>query len=301
MAHFPRDIMRSCCRVAGLSCAIVCIYVYRYCGYWLALVLLRSCCCAVLSAVPCWCGLLSAVPLSACFPSCARVVLFVAVAIWCNRVTMRCNRFSVSGGVVLPCARSCDSGAFYKRLLLCWLMVCGRVGLCRVGAGVGWRVLLSADSVRMRCIGFMYADIYLYTVAVGVDCGAFSCSCGDVVRLCIYVFVLCGWWWRWCGCIYVSMYICRYCACVVWCGGLLVSCCAWIYLHRDGLRLCSCIHLPAIALYSKIKQFSRLNAGYMQKTTKSRIFCMDICKTTQKIKIENHACTCAICIYHLEN
>ena len=45
---------------------------------------------------------------SCCFPlfrlrllflvRCSRVVLFVAVAIWCNRVTMRCNRFFVSGG-----------------------------------------------------------------------------------------------------------------------------------------------------------------------------------------------------------
>lgn len=118
VAHFPRDIMRSCCRV--LACRAL-LYVYMYID--IVVIGLRSCCCAVLSAVSCWCGLLSAVPLSACFPSCARVMLSVAVVIWCNRVTMRCNRFSVSGGIVLPCAPSCDSGAFYKRLPLYWLMV----------------------------------------------------------------------------------------------------------------------------------------------------------------------------------
>ena len=118
VAHFPRDIMRSCCRVLAYRALL---YVYMYID--IVVIGLRSCCCAVLSAVSCWCGLLSAVPLSACFPSCARVMLSVAVVIWCNRVTMRCNRFSVSGGIVLPCAPSCDSGAFYKRLLLYWLMV----------------------------------------------------------------------------------------------------------------------------------------------------------------------------------
>lgn len=94
VAHFPRDIMRSCCRVrAGFrACVIVCMYID------IVVIGLRSCYCAVLSAVPCGCGLLSAVPLSACFPSCARVVLFIAAVIWCNRATMRCNRFFVSGG-----------------------------------------------------------------------------------------------------------------------------------------------------------------------------------------------------------
>ena len=41
-------------------------------------------------------------------------------------------------------------------------------------------VPLSADGVRMARIGFMYVSIYLYAVAVGVACGAFSCSCGGV-------------------------------------------------------------------------------------------------------------------------
>lgn len=54
-------------------------------------------------------------------------VLFVrallSVDIWCTRVTMRCNRFPVLGGVVLPCALSCDCSAFYKCLPCCRLMV----------------------------------------------------------------------------------------------------------------------------------------------------------------------------------
>ena len=196
----------------------------------------------------------------ACFSLCARVVLFVAVAIWCNRATMRCNRFSASGGVVLPCACSCDFGAFYKRLLLYWLMACGRAVPRRVAVAVavavGWRVPLSADGVRMARIGFMYVDIYLYAVAVGVACGASSCSCGSVVWLInICKVCLCGLWW-WCGvavsCLYMYLWI--YCACG---GGVLLVvvclCRAWIYLYRDGLRSCSCIHLPAIVLYPKFK------------------------------------------------
>ena len=87
------------------------LYVYMYID--IVVIGLRSC---YWRAVPCWCGLLSAIPLSACFPSCACVILSVAVVIWCNRVIMRCNRFFVLDGVVLPCALSCDSGAFYKCL-----------------------------------------------------------------------------------------------------------------------------------------------------------------------------------------
>ena len=68
---------------------------------------------------------------SVCFPACvARVVLAVlfvrallSVDIWCTRVIMHCNRFSVSGSVVLPCALSCDCSAFYKCLPCCRLMV----------------------------------------------------------------------------------------------------------------------------------------------------------------------------------
>lgn len=72
----------------------------------------------VFGLVCCW----SAVGL---FPLvlCCVVRALLSVVIWCTRVTMRCNRFSVFGSVVLPCALSCDCGAFYKRLLCVWLMV----------------------------------------------------------------------------------------------------------------------------------------------------------------------------------
>lgn len=102
----------------------------------------------------------------------------------------------------------------------------------------------------------------VWLVARSRACVAVLCAC-----VCMYLFCVADG-----GGVAVSMYICRYCACVVWCGGLLMLCCAWIYLYRDGLRSCSCIHLQAIALYPKIKQFLRINAIYMQKTIKSRIF-----------------------------
>ena len=54
---------------------------------------------------------------------CCAMCALLSVVIWCTRAVMRCNRFSVSGGVVLPCALSCDCGVFYKRLLCVWLMV----------------------------------------------------------------------------------------------------------------------------------------------------------------------------------
>lgn len=54
---------------------------------------------------------------------CCAMCALLSVVIWFNRAVMRCNRFPVSGGVVLPCALSCDCGTFYKRLLCVWLMV----------------------------------------------------------------------------------------------------------------------------------------------------------------------------------
>lgn len=61
----------------------------------------------------------------------------------------------------------------------------GRLALCTRVRSVG----CCPVGVRMAHIGFMYVDIYLYTVAVGVDCGAFSCSCGGVVHLWLVVCV----------------------------------------------------------------------------------------------------------------
>ena len=83
-------------------------------------------------------------------------------------------------------------------------MVCCCVGLwfaCAVGVVVEG---VARVGVRMARIGFMYTDIYLYTVAVGVACGAFSRSCGGVVRLWLAVYVIA--WFVPCG-VTVSMYI----------------------------------------------------------------------------------------------
>ena len=75
-----------------------------------------------------------------------------------------------------------------------------------------------------------------------------------------------------------------------WCGGGLLVC-IWINIYNGGLLVfCACVYLSDDMLNPKIKQFSRINTVYMQKSAENRIFCMDICKTTQKIKIQNHAC-----------
>lgn len=104
--------------------------------------------------------------------------------------------------------------------------------------------------------------------------------------LCMDVSRFCSVW-----CVGVVVYICIYVynalvACVVvvwWCFP-----CAYMdrYIYNGGsLVFCACVYLSDDKLHSKIKQFSRINTIYMQKSTENRIFCMDICKTTQKIKI----------------
>ena len=109
---------------------------------------------------------------------------------------------------------------------------------------------------------------------------------------CLYMnvsrFILCGGW-CWCSYIYVSIYalVVRV-GVVVLAGGLLV--CIWIDIYNGGsLVFCACVYLSDDKLLPKIKHFSRLNTVYMQKSAENRIFCMDICKTAQKIKIQNHA------------
>lgn len=127
---------------------------------------------------------------------CCAMCALLSVVIWFNRAVIRCNRFPVSGGVVLPCALSCDCGAFYKCLLCCCLMVGWFARSCRVVpsavgvACVGLRCCV-LFGVRMARTGFMYVDIYLYTDGVGLDCGAFSCSCGGVggLRCCVYGYI----------------------------------------------------------------------------------------------------------------
>lgn len=106
--------MRLCWRVlACRACAIVCMYINIdiVCSACVRAVLARA-----VGSVCCWFGLLVSCHAVLC---CA----LLSVVIWCIRATMRCNRFSVLGGVVLPCALSCDCGAFYKCLLCVWSMV----------------------------------------------------------------------------------------------------------------------------------------------------------------------------------
>ena len=94
--------------------------------------------------------------------------------------------------------------------------------------------------------------------------------------LCVYEYIkACSVW-----CVGVYMYLCIYiCACgCVGGGGLLV--CIWIDIYNGGLLVfCACVYLSDDKPHPKIKQFSRINTVYMQKSAENRIFCMDICKT----------------------
>ena len=76
--------------------------------------------------------------------------------------------------------------------------------------------------VRMARIGFMYVSIYLYAVAVGVACGAFSCSCGGVV---VWLIDICKVYSLWCGVVWLyRVYICIYgYNALVWCGGVYMD------------------------------------------------------------------------------
>lgn len=171
VAHFPRDIMYSCRLArAWLVVSCYCIYVYRY--YRLVLVLLA--CSFSFCSVCCW----SVVPVP--LVPCRLALLSVAVAIWCNRAVMRCNRFSVFGGIVLPCALSCDSGAFYKRLL------------CAVGGAL------------VCCCGVMVGRLAFVLVFALVAGAVLYCPCWREdgaywLYICRYIFIYCCCWrglWR---------------------------------------------------------------------------------------------------------
>ena len=73
--------------------------VYMYIDIDIVCSACGSCCvglwCSVFSV--CWLGLLVSFVL--CWLCCAMRAL-LSVVIWCTRVIMRCNRFSVLGGVV---------------------------------------------------------------------------------------------------------------------------------------------------------------------------------------------------------
>ena len=78
--------------------------------------------------------------------------------------------------------------------------------------------------------------------------------------------------------------------------------CIWIDIYNGGsLVFCACVYLSDDKLLPKIKQFSRLNAVYVQKSAENRIFLygyMQNDSENQNLKSRLH---CAKCIYHLEN
>lgn len=64
---------------------------------------------------------------------------------------------------------------------------------------------------------------------------------------------------------------------------------------------CACVYLSVDMSHLKIKQFSRLNTVYIQKSAENRIFLYGYMQNdleNQNPKSRSH---CAICIYHLEN
>lgn len=92
VTQFSRDIIRLCWRV--LTChafAIVCMYididiVYSAC--------VRAVLARAVGSVCCWSAFLLVL-----LVSCCTMRALLSVVIWCTRVTMRCNRFSVLGSV----------------------------------------------------------------------------------------------------------------------------------------------------------------------------------------------------------
>ena len=91
----------------------------------------------------------------------------------------------------------------------------------------------------------MYVDIYLYTDGVGVDCGAFSCSCGGAggLRCCVYGYIkACS---VWCVGVVISMYLYNVlvaCMVVVWWWSACVYMDRYIYI----MVVCSCFALVCI-------------------------------------------------------
>lgn len=154
----------------------------------------------------CWCARSRFVPSALLLRSCRLALLSVAVAIWCNRAVMRCNRFYVLGGVVLSCVLSCDSGAFYKRLLCVWLVCACLLFRWFVWDGGTACVLSSCSCCRLLLFWCEDGAYWLY--------------------VCRYIFIYCCCWrglWRvlalvwWC-CALVAGGLCDCMVCSVWCG-----------------------------------------------------------------------------------
>lgn len=65
--------------------------------------------------------------------------------------------------------------------------------------------------------------------------------------------------------------------------------------------VCACVYLSDDILHPKIKQFSRINAVYIQKSAKSRIFLYGYMQNDLENRNQKSRLHCAIFIYHPEN
>lgn len=147
---------------------------------------------------------------------CRLALLLFAVAIWFNRATMRCNRFSVFCVWWLIVFTLCAVVRFWRVLQAFTMCCCGGALVCCCGVMVGrlaFVLVFALVAGAVLCCpcwredgAYMYVNIYLYTVAVGVACGTFSCPCGGIVlvlvadSLCVQMYQVCSVWW--CGVVF---------------------------------------------------------------------------------------------------
>lgn len=190
--------MRLCWRV--LACR-ACVIVYMYIDIVIGLrswrsrvVLFCSVCCSL-------------------FRSCRLALLSVAVAIWCNRATMRRNRFYVLGSIV-----------FY--LVRCRAIVARFTSAYRV-FGVACAGLLLWRDGGTACA--LYSCSFCWLLSCWREDGAYW------LYVCRYIFIYCCCWrglWR----VLVLVWWC----CTLVAGGL----CVWIYA-----RFVSCWCGVTVSMY----------------------------------------------------
>lgn len=187
-------------------------------------------------------------------------------------------------------------------------MACGRVGLFRFVACccAGWRVLLSADGVRMRCIGLLYVDIYIYILLLLAWLVARSRARAVAGGLCVWMYTTNQGLFRvvwWCDLWLYRVYICIYIMRLWWCsvggGGLFVPCMdisiqgrfAFVLVYSSTsyciISKIQTIFTPKVWIYAENNGKQNFLYGYMQNDSEN-----------QNRKSRLH---CAICIYHLEN
>ena len=153
-------------------------------------------------------------PLMLCCAMCA----LLSAIIWCTRVIMRCNRFPVSGGVVvLPCVLSCDCDAFYKCLSCCLLMAGWFARSCR--AVCCWCGLCWFASVA--CCWCENGAYWLY--------------------VCRYIFI---YWWCWCGLWRVLV--------LVWCVVCWLVVCVWDVCNKSRFVPCGVVVYICIYVYNAL-------------------------------------------------